>query len=591
MRIVRKLAVFLLIAGPVGALVGITEASGVNTVNENTTTALTSVPSSPQTYGGESGTLTATVTDAGGGFDGQPYGTVSFTANPGSNTICSASTDGGTGISFTAADQTTYTCTIPAGTTIPAGSYTNITATYTPETGGGQTSSDSAVNYQGSSAEDIGAPELLVNPEAVTPTITLSIVPGTVDAGNESAAVFTVTVTGASGEGSPEGTPTLNFTGVGGTCTLPALSPATGDSSTSTCSPTNSQYAAGATYSFTASYPGGASTNGNFTYNAAGPSSPATLTVNTASNTTTTLAAIVSPVTFGSEDQTFSVTVTGASGDGHPLGTVTVKTGSTNLCTPVTWTAVPSTDVVAASGDAVTVTCAQTNNSLLAASGTGYPVIATFTPGSPSSDVAFVDYSGSFSAPQTLQVNGSGALAITTTSLPNGSPGVSYSATVNTTGGTPPLTWTWAFTAPSTETPPGLGINAANGTISGIPTATGTFTFTVTVTDSTSPTPVSVHETYTITISSPLVITTGSRLPSANRAKNYSTTLAVTGGVGPYTWAITSGSAPGSIRINSSTGVLSGEAGGEGTFTFTVTVTDSSSPHASTSKTFTISVS
>jgi hypothetical protein len=575
LRIVRKLAVFLLIAGPIGALVGITTASAAY---PSTTTTLSAV-TTPVTYGSETQTFTVTVVGDPDGFYGAPLGTVAV--SDGSTTLCTSSTIS----SFTNGYTTVYTCSDSA-TAEAAGTYTDVTATYTA---GSPSSTFNGVNYNGSVSTP--AQTIVVNPETVASSIGLTIVPGTVDLGNEQVAVFTATVTGAAGEGSPEGTPTLTQTvGSGGVCTLSALSPASSDSSTSTCSPTSSQYAAGATYSFTASYPGGASTNPNFTYSASGPSNTATLTVNTAGNTTTTLGTITSPVTFGAEDQTFTVTVTGQSGEGHPLGTVTVMTGSTTLCT-VTWTAVPSTNVVAASADSDTVSCPMTNNSQLPASGTGYSVFATFTPGSPSSDVAFIDYSGSFSASQTLQVNGSGTLTITTASLPGGSPGVSYSQTVNATGGTPPLTWTWAFASPSTELPPGLGINSATGNISGIPTTTGAFTFTVTVTDSSSPTNASVSKTYTINISSPLVITTSSRLPSAHRARSYSTPLSVTGGVGPYHWAITSGSAPGSIRVNSSTGVLSGEAGGYGTFTFTVTVTDSSSPNASTSKTFTISVS
>ena len=52
--------------------------------------------------------------------------------------------------------------------------------------------------------------------------------------------------------------------------------------------------------------------------------------------TTTTLNAVTSPITFGSETtETFTGTVTGQSGDGNPEGTVTVYYGSptpTQLC-------------------------------------------------------------------------------------------------------------------------------------------------------------------------------------------------------------------------------------------------------------------
>jgi hypothetical protein len=74
------------------------------------------------------------------------------------------------------------------------------------------------------------------------------------------------------------------------------------------------------------------------------------------------------------------------------------------------------------------------------------------------------------------------ALSITTTSpLPNGTTGVSYSATLAASGGTPGYTWALV----SGALPNGLTLSA-NGTISGTPTITGTFSFTVRTIDSAS---------------------------------------------------------------------------------------------------------
>lgn len=74
-------------------------------------------------------------------------------------------------------------------------------------------------------------------------------------------------------------------------------------------------------------------------------------------------------------------------------------------------------------------------------------------------------------------------LVITTSSLPDGTIGVSYSATLDEGYGTLPVDW--SVTAGSL--PPGLALDSSSGLISGSPTATGTSTFTVTVTDSSSP--------------------------------------------------------------------------------------------------------
>jgi hypothetical protein len=71
-------------------------------------------------------------------------------------------------------------------------------------------------------------------------------------------------------------------------------------------------------------------------------------------------------------------------------------------------------------------------------------------------------------------------LVITTASLPSGTQGSAYSASVVSSGGTQPVNWTLIN---SGTLPPGLAISAT-GQITGTPTASGTATFTVQATDS-----------------------------------------------------------------------------------------------------------
>ncbi|HEY7726241.1 MAG TPA: Ig domain-containing protein [Anaeromyxobacteraceae bacterium] len=71
-------------------------------------------------------------------------------------------------------------------------------------------------------------------------------------------------------------------------------------------------------------------------------------------------------------------------------------------------------------------------------------------------------------------------LSVATASLPDGTAGSSYSATLAATGGTGP--YAWSVTAGSL--PAGLSLAAATGVISGSPTTAGTSAFTVQVTDS-----------------------------------------------------------------------------------------------------------
>ena len=72
-------------------------------------------------------------------------------------------------------------------------------------------------------------------------------------------------------------------------------------------------------------------------------------------------------------------------------------------------------------------------------------------------------------------------LEIITTSLLDGTYGITYRQTLSAFGGKSPYTWTNSFGA----LPPGLTL-ATNGIISGTPTANGTFNFTVKVTDALS---------------------------------------------------------------------------------------------------------
>jgi Putative Ig domain len=87
----------------------------------------------------------------------------------------------------------------------------------------------------------------------------------------------------------------------------------------------------------------------------------------------------------------------------------------------------------------------------------------------------------------------------------------------------------------------------------------------------------------------PLVITTTS-LPNARRNKNYSATLAATGGTTPYTWSVVVGTLPPGLSLNSSTGAITGRASALGTWSFTVQVRDSQSTPGTTSKAFSITV-
>jgi hypothetical protein len=168
----------------------------------------------------------------------------------------------------------------------------------------------------------------------------------------------------------------------------------------------------------------------------------------------------------------------------------------------------------------------------------------------------------------------------TVSSLPQAAVGAHYAATLTATGGTAPYTWTALGTLP-----PGLTLSAG-GQITGTPNGTGIYPFSVQAVDSSSP-PLSITIPLTITIVSPLKITT-TTLQEAAIGSNYSQTLVASGGSQPYTWALQPGSAlPPGLSLNSSTGTISGapdpalgeDIGLPFTYPFTVLLTDSVSPN------------
>src|ERR1019366_8750947 len=82
-------------------------------------------------------------------------------------------------------------------------------------------------------------------------------------------------------------------------------------------------------------------------------------------------------------------------------------------------------------------------------------------------------------APLSITIAPAVALSITTTSLPSGTAGTAYSATLTAAGGVYPYTWSLT----SGSLPDGLHLNASTGAITGTPTTVGTSNFTVQVAD------------------------------------------------------------------------------------------------------------
>ena len=178
-------------------------------------------------------------------------------------------------------------------------------------------------------------------------------------------------------------------------------------------------------------------------------------------------------------------------------------------------------------------------------------------------------------------------LTITTTSLPNGTLGVPYSATLASSGGMPPLTW-GMYTG---SLPSGLMLHPQTGVISGTPNAEGTFSFEVRLVDSSSTQQSFTSPAFSITIgpSGPLTVRT-TALMDAPLSVPYQAQLAASGGTAPLLWSLNSGGLPAGLAL-SSTGAITGTpTASPGTYSFSVTASDSSTPQQTASEPLSITV-
>ena len=117
--------------------------------------------------------------------------------------------------------------------------------------------------------------------------------------------------------------------------------------------------------------------------------------------------------------------------------------------------------------------------------------------------------------------------------------------------------------------PAGLTLTA-DGLLSGTPTTAGSSAFTVDATDAAG---VAATQTFTVLIKSAPTISPDA-LPDAVLTFPYSQQLSVTGGVAPFTFAVSVGTLPGGLSLDPATGLISGTPTTAGSTDFTITATD-----------------
>jgi hypothetical protein len=164
-------------------------------------------------------------------------------------------------------------------------------------------------------------------------------------------------------------------------------------------------------------------------------------------------------------------------------------------------------------------------------------------------------------------------ITLTSTTLPAAAVASAYSTSVSAAGGISP----YSYAVTSGSLPAGLTL-AADGSLSGTPTAGGTFTFTITATDASAGAgPYTGSQAYTLTVNPPASISlTPATLPAGSYGQVYAgATFTASGGSAPYGFAVTSGNLPPGLSLSTG-GALSGTPTLVGDYTFTVTVTDAS---------------
>jgi Bacterial Ig domain/Putative Ig domain len=200
----------------------------------------------------------------------------------------------------------------------------------------------------------------------------------------------------------------------------------------------------------------------------------------------------------------------------------------------------------------VVITAADPNGSGATATATVTPP-GTFLPGIDTQ----VNVMGPAPSPLTFSPGG----------LPDGDVSTAYLQTISATGGTGP----YSFAVTHGALPPGLTLTG-DGVLSGMPTQAGGFGFTITATDSSNPA-VTGQQAYGFYVN-PALSLAPLTLPNTEVGLSVEQQFQATGGVGSYTYRVTTGSVPPGLTLSSSTGFLFGNPKMAGSFMFTVTASD-----------------
>lgn len=167
-------------------------------------------------------------------------------------------------------------------------------------------------------------------------------------------------------------------------------------------------------------------------------------------------------------------------------------------------------------------------------------------------------------------------VTVTPSSVPTPVQGVHYSLLFSASGGVAP----YQFLVSTGSLPGGLNL-AGNGLLAGTPTTAQAYGFTITISDALG------REVDVVGSGAVIGALAVSQPPALHLGRSYGTSIPITGGVGPYTFTVQSGSLPPGMVLGPQ-GQLTGTPTTPGMFSVVVQVTDGSGQSVVVTLNFTV---